>query len=148
VKEKADLIRPAPQRLLKLRTRGKYSDLRAVCDKLNRELFNGELDVPITWGRPFAGRRRRQITFGCVDPDNGVIRINPSLDAAFVPEFFVEYIVFHEMLHCLIETRLSPEGRVLAHHGDFKRREREFPRYRDALRWQKKNLHRFMGKAR
>lgn len=146
IKANSSLIKPGSRRARELTTRGEHFDLKAVYEKLNARYFDGEVTDEITWGRPLRGRRRRSIRFGCVDHEAGVIRINHSLDAPFVPEFFLEYIVYHEMLHCLVETRLSQGGRTLSHHSDFKRRERQFEHYRDAVKWQNENLHRFLGK--
>lgn len=148
INENTHFVRPGRPGKVKLVARGKYFDLRQVYDRLNREHFGGALDAPITWGRPFRGRRRRSIRFGCVDNTTGVIRINASLDAPFVPEFFLEYIVYHEMLHCQVDARRGPGGRSVVHHQGFKRREKEYPRYKEALRWQKENLHRFLGTRR
>jgi hypothetical protein len=148
MKEHSHLVRKAPAKPVKLKTSGRYFDLNVLYDKVNAEYFNGEITAPITWGRPYRGRRRSTIRFGCVDQETGVIRINPSLDAEFVPEYFVEYIVFHEMLHCVIDMLTSEDGRSLAHHRDFKRREREYSRYQDAVKWQDENLYRFIGRKR
>lgn len=146
IKEKSHLIKPARPRGRRIKTRGRHFDLKAVFEKLNREYFNGELTAMITWGRPFRGRRRRSMRFGCVDREAGVVRINSSLDAPFVPGFFLEYIVYHEMLHCLVGAQVSADGRELAHHRAFRERERPYARYHDALRWQNENFHRFLGK--
>jgi hypothetical protein len=140
------LVRKRPPKRSKTRTRGKHYDLEDIYSRLNSEHFDGAVRAPITWGRPYRGRRRSSIRFGCVEPDTGMIRVNPALDQDFVPEFFVEYIVFHEMLHCQVESRRTPSGRMMSHHAEFRHREREFPMYEEALRWQKQNLHRFMGK--
>lgn len=148
IKENRRLVKDSAGKPLRVSTKGRYYDLAGIYDRVNDKYFAGELAMPITWGRPFSGRRRRSIRFGCVDHSAGIIRINPSLDASFVPKYFVEYIVFHEMLHCVIDTRLSENGRVLAHHGDFKRRERTFVRYDDAVMWQNENFCRFLGKKR
>ena len=146
IKEKSHLIKPAHTRGRRIITRGRYFDLKDVFEKLNREYFDGKVTAMITWGRPFRGRRRRSIRFGCVDREAGVVRINPSLDAPFVPGFFLEYIVYHEMLHCLVGAQFSADGRELAHHRAFREREKQYARYHDALRWQNENFHRFLGK--
>jgi hypothetical protein len=140
------VVKKRSARKRRLRTRGEFFDLKDIRERLNLEYFNGAVKAPITWGRPYRGKRRRSIRFGCVEPDSGTIRINPALEQAFVPAYFVEYIVFHEMLHCLMEPRRTPSGRTMPHHSDFRRREREFHKYDEALKWQKKNLYRFMGK--
>jgi hypothetical protein len=120
--------------------------LKEIYSRLNAEYFKETVRNAITWGRQYRGTRRSSIRFGCVEAETGTIRINPALDQEFVPGYFVEYIVYHEMLHCQIESRRTPSGRMMSHHADFRRREREFPMYDKALKWQKENLHKFMGK--
>jgi hypothetical protein len=146
ITENTHLIRKRPPGKRPLCTKGEHYDLKEIYKLLNSRYFDGTVRAPITWGRRYRGRRRSSIRFGCVEPDTGTIRINPSLDQAFVPRYFVEYIVFHEMLHCTMESQRTPSGRMMSHHARFRQKEREFPQYEEALRWQKANLHRFMGK--
>jgi hypothetical protein len=63
--------------------------------------------------------------------------MNPLLDRRTVPRFFVEFIVYHEMLHADIgvETR---NGRRRVHTWEFRRRERLFREYARAISWEKK----------
>ncbi len=146
ITQNSHLVRKRSPKKKKTQTHGRHFDLKEIYKHLNAEHFAGTVKMPITWGRPYRGLRRSSIRFGCVEPETGTIRINPALDRAFVPQFFVEYIVFHEMLHCQVESRRTPSGRMMSHHAEFRRREREFPGYFKALKWQKENLHRFMGK--
>ena len=56
-----------------------------------------------------------------------------------VPRYFVEFIVFHEMLHQVWPTTVTENGRV--HHPPaFRARERTFPQYEAALRWEREHL--------
>jgi len=147
IKEHSHLVRTRT-RQPGIKTQGQVYDLREIYDNLNKEYFDGCVKKPITWGRAFKGRRKRSIRFGCVDHNDGLIRINPALDAGFVPDYFIEYIVYHEMLHCLVDSRRSANGRNMPHHGGFREREKKFKRYGEALDWQKKNLCRFLGRKR
>ena len=98
-------------------------------------------DVQITWGRH--GHGTRSIRFGSFDYDHQLIRLHPKLDAAWVPAFFVEFIVFHELCHGVIPPRVE-NGRRLLHPPEFGTLERRFPLYDQALAWEQKNLHRFL----
>jgi hypothetical protein len=71
------------------------------------------------------------------------IRVHPALDRPDVPRFFVEYIVFHEMLHQLFPSDRHT-GRHVHHPRAFRDRERAFPRYEAALAWEKQHLHRLL----
>src|SRR5437588_3906032 len=78
------------------------SDLE-IYEDLNRRYFAGKIDARITWSQraqPGAKRRRRNsIKMGSYSVEDRLIRIHASLDRPFVPRLFVEWIVYHEMLH-------------------------------------------------
>jgi hypothetical protein len=73
-----------------------------------------------------------------------VIRIHPLLDQPFVPRWFLEYVLYHEMLHSVVPDEVDSAGRRRIHTAKFYRRERAFPRYRRARRWESENLARFL----
>ncbi len=58
--------------------------------------------------------------------DCRTIRIHPLLDDSRVPRTFVEYIVFHEMLHAVVPSDRS-SGRRYDHPEAFRVLERSFP---------------------
>ena len=91
-------------------------------------------------------RRRRSIRFGSYTPVDELIRIHPYLDQAFVPEFFVRYIVFHEMLHAHMGIEETPNGRRRIHPPAFRRREEEYGDYDRAVAWMndESNLRRLL----
>ncbi len=124
-----------------LRTRGRHHDLDAIAAEVGARYFEGAVDgVRITWGRkPPQGKRRRSIRLGTYTHDQQLVRIHPSLDQAFVPRFFVEFVVFHELLHHVVPPR-EVGGRLEYHTPEFRRRERAHPDYRRAVRWENENL--------
>jgi hypothetical protein len=134
-------------RHIKLRTAGRYHDLRAIYDRLNAQMFGGGLEARITWG-PGVGqrdraRRRRSIKMGSFAVEDRVIRIHPALDQDAVPEFFVAWIVFHEMLHGKHEVRRT-NGRRRFHTPEFLAEERAYPDHARACEWEKANLDRLL----
>jgi hypothetical protein len=72
-----------------------------------------------------------------------LIRIHPALDQSWVPRYFVEYIVYHEMLHHVIPM---PErnGRRQLHTPEFRARERAFAHFERALAWERRHVHRLL----
>jgi hypothetical protein len=131
-------------RRLTLRTAGRYHDLQAIFDRLNAEQFAGALDARITWG-PVTSRRqrRRSIKMGSFAVEDRIIRIHPALDQSCVPDYFVSWIVFHEMLHGKHEVRRE-NGRRRFHTPAFIAEERLFPEYERACAWEKQNLDRLL----
>jgi hypothetical protein len=119
--------------------RGRCFDLKAMFDKLNAAHFDGRIEANIGWGRMSPKRRRRSIRLGVYDHQTREIRIHPALDRPEVPAFFVEFIVFHEMLHQLFPSHPGA-GRRVHHPPAFRQRERTFPLYATAIAWEKQNL--------
>ncbi len=129
------LVQRRPVAVERLETAGAHHDLQAYYDAVNAAEFADEIDAPITWGRFPALRRRRSIRLGSYTPDDHLIRIHPHLDQDFVPDFFVRYIVFHEMLHAQLGIEVAPTGRRCIHTREFNRRERDYPEYTRAIAW-------------
>ena len=125
--------RPGPRRLC---TVGRHFDLKSIFDSLNARYFNGSVTCAITWGRLPTRRRRRSIRFGCFSEERNLIRVHPLLDAEYVPEYFVRYIVFHEMLHAYLGVGRTDSGRRQIHCAHFKELERRYPDYARAVAWQ------------
>jgi hypothetical protein len=126
-----------------LSPKGRFFDLREIFLRVNQAHFGGAIQADIGWGRMPKKRRRKTIRLGVYDHQTREIRIHPALDSANVPAYFVEFIVFHEMLHQLFPS-MKGEGRgggKRTHHSSaFRERERAFPLYRPALKWEKENL--------
>ncbi len=122
-----------------LEPRGRCFDLQEVFDRMNRAHFQDGISAKIGWGRHPAKRRRKSIRLGVYDHQTREIRIHPAMDRPEVPAFFLEFIVFHEMLHQLFP---SPDGgsRKIHHPRAFRDREKAFPHFAAALRWEKQNL--------
>lgn len=129
-----------------LEARGAIHDLRALFDELEGEHFAGQFgDVGITWGRRGHSprSRRRSIRLGTYSHDERVIRVHPTLDEAWVPRFFVRFIVFHEMLHHVEPAKFHPL-RTEFHTPEFRARERAYPEYERSIAWERANLGRLL----
>jgi hypothetical protein len=121
-------------------TAGDHHDLRAIFDELNTRYFGGTIDAAITWGaRSGRPKRRHSIKMGSYSVEERLIRIHRSLDRAFVPRFFVEAVVFHEMLHQVHDIKVK-NGRREFHSKAFLADETRFDRYLEARLWERANL--------
>ena len=144
IHENNDRIGPPRPRRIQVDPQGACFDLRTIFTQLNATYFEGTVTAAITWGNmPRRRRRRRSIRYGTFTEDDHLIRIHPLLDQAFVPEYFVRYVVFHEMLHAYLgiaESRTAT-GRRRIHTGEFKQRERAYPDYARAIAWQEDNAN-------
>lgn len=126
----SDLARRGRGRKMLSSAQGEVYDLDRMFSKLNRKYFDGEINKPtITWSQ----RRTRNI-LGHHDHIYDSITISKTLDSAEVPEWFVEYILYHEMLHIKHPARLI-KGRRYYHTSAFRLDERRFPYYEQSQRW-------------
>ena len=133
------------QRQLGLETEGRYFDLRSVFGKINARHFGNRLrGYKVVWGRKRRARPKEYFIFGTIQEEDRVIRINPWLDQKFVPLWFLEYILYHEMLHAVVPDEVRANGQRCVHTEKFYERERKFPRYRSARRWEEENLAKFL----
>lgn len=146
-KAKRKLARPTlpMQRHLHLQHEGRCFDLRRVFAHVNERHFRGRLrGYRVIWGRRRRERPKEYFIFGSIQEEDRVIRIHPLLDQPFVPRWFLEYVLYHEMLHSVIPDEFDSAGRRRIHTAEFYRRERAFPRYHRARRWERENLARFL----
>jgi hypothetical protein len=125
-----------------LRTAGRYHNLTALLAASLALLGDPELEpVQITWGK--RSRGKRSIRLGSYDFEQRLIRIHPALDQAWVPRYFVEFVVYHEILHALCPPDQGAHRRSV-HTAAFRAKERLYPRYDDALAWETANLKRLL----
>ena len=127
-----------------LRPSGRHHDLEEIVHNLGLRHFGGEVDVRITWGRRVQPKRRqRSLQLGTYLPEERLIRIHPVLDQSWVPRFFVEAVVFHEMLHHDMPA-IVRNGRRHYHTRAFRTRERSFEHHAEAQHWEEANLWRLL----
>ena len=125
--------------------KGRFFDLRAIFDKMNAKYFRNRLkDYTIVWGRRRKQRPKTYMVFGTIQEEDRMIRIHPLLDRSFVPTWFLEYVVYHEMLHAMVPDQYDDSGRRLVHHEKFLAREKRFHWFRRAKTWEQDNLARFL----
>lgn len=133
------------QQQLNLRQEGKHFDLGVMFSQLNRRYFRNRLrDYKVEWGRRRKHRPKDHFIFGTIQEQDRVIRIHPLLDQAFVPSWYLRYVLYHEMLHSVVPDKLLRSGRRQVHTEEFNRRERAFHSFYRARRWEEQNLARFL----
>jgi hypothetical protein len=127
---KAHLVRQIRGRKRIGPARGRIYDLDAIFEKLNKLFFHGLLARPqLSWSSERARNR-----LGHYDPAHNAIVISRVFDHPRVPEYAVEYIVYHEMLHLKHPVRLRGSRRCV-HSSEFQAEEREFPQLEAAKKF-------------
>jgi hypothetical protein len=148
-------------RAIPLHAKGKHHDLLSLFNDLNQKYFNGACHALITWGRRTTRRNReprQAIKLGSYSSLERLIRIHPVLDRAWVPRYFVAYVVYHEMLHHMIPSArgnarqassniASAKGQIarrVLHPPEFLERERAFRKFDRALEWERRHIARLL----
>ena len=137
IKQNRHMLRQRHRRKVKVRAHGRYYNLLEIFHSINKEYFEGRVSASITWGAKGPRRAAARRTLGSFSDHNNMIRINPILDAKSVPRYFLDFIVYHEMLHADIGIETRGKRRLI-HPKEFKRREKDFKYYERALAWEKK----------
>ena len=60
-----------------------------------------------------------------------------------MPHYFVEYVVFHEMLHHMMPMPVR-DGRRELHTPEFRQGEQRFRNYARAIEWERQHLGRLL----
>lgn len=103
---------------------GQYHDLDASFARVNQEYFQNKLQKPrLTWNKIITSR-----LLGLWIPSTKTLVVSITLDAPDVPEFVLDFIIYHELLHMALKTTVI-NGRFYAHTPEFKRREKQYARY-------------------
>lgn len=113
-----------------------WYDLDQMLAEIASEYFPGVTLPVIRWGRKVTRKKRRSIRLGSYFRPTTTIRIHPLLNAHEVPRYFVQSIVFHEMLHHVLGG---------SHNRRFHRAERNFRYHAEAREWLRANLLLLLG---
>lgn len=124
-------------------TKGETYDLKELYDSINQNYFDGQIDLHITWYGKVKSKRRSQVTFGLYQQSLQLVKIHRMMDSSLFPEYFVRFVIYHEMLHHICPAYYDQNGRHHIHTPEFKRREREFREYDEAQNWMKNNTNHF-----
>lgn len=123
----------------KIYSQGHFYNLLRIYNALNREYFNDKLNLHITWfGKPMQKGGSR-VTFGLYYDHIRLIKVNRLLDSPSFPDYFVSYVVYHEMVHHVCPSYFDGKGQHHIHSKEFKAREVKFEHYDLAQTWIKEN---------
>jgi len=145
--------RSAPRRV-RVNTCGRIHDIGRLAGELRASEFASEFATgaaswpALTWGRAPKSSTRRTLRLGSFDVWSCVVRLHPVLDQPAVPESFVRYVLFHELLHAAMPAQRGNGGRRIFHGREFRRREREYAGTSAALAWEEEHLAELLWSAR
>jgi hypothetical protein len=137
IREHSGSLPVRPRKRPAMVTKGKYHDLTSIAGQVNSNYFGDRISAGITWGTRSARNAVRRRTLGSYNSRTNMIRVNPVLDKKTVPHYFMEFIVYHEMLHADLGVT-DKNGRRSVHSREFRQKEKLFRDYGKALQWEKK----------
>lgn len=137
---RSDMVAHAPSRRQARGTpRGRMYNLEERAAPIHERHFGGQLDFRIAWGKgPRRTSLQSHVTLGTWNLRQRLIRIHPMLDHPNVPGYFLDFVIYHEMIHVIVPSRPGGGGRIVHHPPEFRRMERRFPLYREAMLWEKR----------
>jgi predicted metal-dependent hydrolase len=112
--------------------KGKYFDLDNCFNIINQKYFDNNLSKPIiTWSS-----QRSRSRLGHYDADLDTLVLSKNMDKTDTPEYVVEYVLYHELLHKIYPDRFI-NGRRQIHSPEFKHGEQRFEEFDRAKKWLK-----------
>lgn len=119
-------------------TRGRYYDLESVFNKCNQRNFGGKMSRPnvIFWSQQV-----NHTTMGSYNLQEDCLMINKGLDRPDVPEYVLDFVMYHELLHKALGIKMVGTRRM-AHTKEFRALEQAHPDYLKAEAFIKKNASR------
>ena len=130
-----------PELVSKVEAKGVFVDLQEIYETVKKNYFDSEFHVHITWSNRKYRGKFRSITFGSYDRKENLIRIHPILDHPEIPMYFLEFLVYHEMLHAICLPLIDKNGKRTVHTSEFQKKEKLFSQYEKAKQWEKKSLN-------
>jgi hypothetical protein len=125
-----------------LEPQGRHWDLNDVLASVMRD-YSAVLGTTkadgISWSSRLGGR-----VLAIHDESFNTVFVNDSFDSPKVPQFVLEYLVYHELLHAK-HGALYQRGeslRRMVHTGDFRRDEEKFLLFKEAHEWLDANWRR------
>jgi hypothetical protein len=107
--------------------RGRRYDLAQVFDRVNAAYFAGGMPRPkLSWSKALTARKMGHYQFA-----SNTVVISLTLDDPRVPEYVIDLVMYHELLHKQMGARMV-NGRRYAHTDAFRQAEWRFEHYAQA----------------
>jgi hypothetical protein len=113
---------------------GVHRSLEETFHRINAEYFESQLRQPQLCWSPVRARR----ILGSYQERNDRLIISRLFDSTKVPQFVLDYLMYHELLHKFLGIGRRNDGRRCMHGADFREIERKFRHYDEATKFLKK----------
>ena len=109
---------------------GSHQDLLKIFNRVNARYFSNQLQPPqLSWSSTPTFRK-----FGHYQPSTDSLVLSASLDDAKIPDYVLDFAMYHELLHKQLGVTKSNNRRI-SHHSTFRKLEAQFPQYELAMRY-------------
>lgn len=144
---------PVSVRRVTLDARGEHHDLEALARRVQAQDFplefaDADARPLLSWGRRGKSRCRHSLRLGSYHSQSRLIRVHSVLDQAAVPDWFVAFILFHELLHAALPAERDATGRRAHHSNAFRQREAAHRDYARARAWERQHIRALIRSAR
>ncbi len=110
--------------------KGAIRDLEASFTRVNLKYFNNQISKPhLVWNNRSTVRK-----FGHYQWDTDTVMVSRTLDQRRVPEFVVDYVMYHELLHKKLGAHLV-NSRRMVHTSIFREQEAKFDKLDEAQKY-------------
>lgn len=135
VRGRLNTVRQERGRKMLAAAAGDAFDLDRMFERLNAKYFESGIAKPkLGWSL-----QASRTILGHYDASHHAIAISKILDRMEVPEYVVEYVLYHEMLHIKHPVEHRGTARKI-HTKEFKQEEKQFAQYAEARAYLKKGL--------
>lgn len=124
-----------PSRIVSFKSNGSFYNLTEIFDQINQDYFGGKLEKPVLRWSAHPNKHR----MGTYNFKTDTIMINKALDRQKTPDYVINFVMYHEMLHKVLGYD-TKGNRRRAHTADFRKYEKSFPTYPEAEKYLN-NLH-------
>ena len=119
-------VRAAPTR------EDNYYNLDEVFARVNQAYFNNHIKVPhLIWSKRLTRRK-----YGHYQPNEDILLISRTLDAPSIPTYFIDFIMYHELLHKALGAKVV-NGKRYSHTPEFRQAEKQYKEYPQAQEYMK-----------
>lgn len=115
-------------------------DLEELFDKINKEWFNSSLKSYLRWGKYGSRTSYHSLFHDEKGNTHDLITIAGLYNHPAVPQYAVESVLYHEMLHIALPP-IESELRRNVHHREFREAEKQFIHYTKWQKWLKNSAH-------
>jgi hypothetical protein len=121
-------------------TRGVKYDLKEVFNSINTVYFSGNIESLVRWGSVGTTTSYQSTRTAQDGRSYHLITIAGVYNHPDVPQYAIEAVMYHEMLHIAIPP-CKCSDRSIIHGAAFKKKERSFPFFEQWRIWEKTHLH-------